>query len=118
MTDYNAILKRIVKVDGFVRYQQLFRDQQAAPDKSPLLNLNGMIAQIEHWEAKHPVKTYAQDFFEKFPNATRTSTNVPAGCWGCIYPKVRLCPKVNGTRIYDCTVCWSRPMEEEEHEQP
>jgi len=60
-----------------------------------------------------PVKTYAQDFFEKFPNVSKNSYGVPVSCWACIYPKERLCPKIDSPTDNGCAACWNRPMEEE-----
>ena len=32
---------------------------------------------VEQWAKDHPRKTYRDDFFEKFPNAPKTSTGYP-----------------------------------------
>ncbi len=57
---------------------------------------------VERWSKEHPVKTYKDDFLEKFPKA-----QVPYG----------VCPKnVYGIEIdclnRDCPDCWNEPMEE------
>jgi hypothetical protein len=106
MKDYDAIFERLCASKGWIPSLSLFRP------------INILIADLEEWDAAHPVKTYAQDFFEKFPNATRDDAKIPKSCWGCIYPKERLCPKVNGVRVYDCTVCWNRPMADEQNAKP
>ncbi len=62
---------------------------------------------IDKWVAEHPVKTYAMDFFEKFPNASRNGKGVPKVCWNCVYGDGKYC-------AYDaCTECWNREMKED-----
>lgn len=46
---------------------------------------------VDKWVAEHPVKTYAMDFFEKFPNAPRSSDGIPQTCWGHVYGDGRYC---------------------------
>ena len=61
---------------------------------------------------EHPVKTYAQDFFEKFPDAPKDEA-VKGKCpWACrigIYGGG--CPKID-PEIDCCYECWNEPMEE------
>ena len=41
---------------------------------------------VDKWVAEHPVKTYAMDFFEKFPNAERELETVEiVRCKDCKY---------------------------------
>ena len=57
---------------------------------------------------EHPVKTYAQDFFEKFPKAPRCKSangRYPSACRKSIYDGK--CP--HGVV---CEECWNEPMEE------
>lgn len=63
---------------------------------------------VYKWVAEHPVKTYAMDFFEKFPNATRDFNGVPDVCWKHFYGDGKDCPSV------ECTECWNREMKEDE----
>lgn len=64
---------------------------------------------IDDWVSKHPVKTYAMDFFEKFPNAPKGEKGTPKICPHQIYPEIdadyRCCE--------DCLKCWNREMETE-----
>lgn len=62
---------------------------------------------INKWVAEHPVKTYAMDFFEKFPNAPRSSDGIPQTCWEHVYGDGRYCPSDA------CTECWNREMKED-----
>jgi len=82
------------------------------PDR---FDMNAAIKFLEEWDASHPVKTYAQDFFEKFPNAKRRMTGVPMVCVPSIYPEYHkvscFCPD---GMLHDCTACWNRPMPEGE----
>lgn len=61
----------------------------------------------DKWVAEHPVKTYAMDFFEKFPNAPRSSDGIPQTCWGHVYGDGKYCSS------NDCTECWNREMDGE-----
>ena len=36
---------------------------------------------------EHPIKTYAMDFFEKFPNAPKDRNGAPRACWKQVYGK-------------------------------
>lgn len=61
---------------------------------------------VDKWVQEHPVKTYVMDFFEKFPNAPRSSDGMPQTCWGHVYGDGRYCYSD------DCTECWNREMKE------
>lgn len=58
---------------------------------------------VEKWAKEHPLKTYAQDFFEKFPNAPKDYDGTPTSCKKNIY---------GGICGGDCLYCWNSPMEE------
>lgn len=61
---------------------------------------------VRQWEAKHPQKTYAQDFFEKYPKAEKDKYGNPKPCRKDIYGGC--------CSDYDsCTECWNEPMEGE-----
>lgn len=62
---------------------------------------------IDKWVAEHPVKTYAMDFFEKFPNASRHCDGSPKVCWNNVYGKGRICP------FNTCIECWNQEMKED-----
>lgn len=71
--------------------------------------LQEQIKIVEAWSKEHPVKTMAQDFFEKFPNAPTYS--------GCKTPVI--CPNHCGYKVepgcegdHDCITCWNRPLED------
>ena len=62
---------------------------------------------VQKWSDEHPKKTYAQDFFEKFPDAPRCKSangRYPSACRKAIYDGK--CPGVG------CEECWNEPMEE------
>lgn len=63
---------------------------------------------INKWVAEHPAKTYAMDFFEKFPNAPRSSDGIPQTCWGHVYGDGKYCSS------NDCAECWNREMKEDD----
>ena len=62
---------------------------------------------LQKWSNEHPKKTYAQDFFEKFPKAQRNGDGVPFVCRKRIY---------GGNCDYTgaCYRCWNEPMNDEE----
>lgn len=67
------------------------------------------IETVQKWSDEHPKKTYAQDFFEKFPDAPRLETakdGYPSACRNTIY--AGKCP---GEGCYEC---WNEPMNDEE----
>ena len=59
---------------------------------------------VQKWSDEHPEKTYAQDFFEKFPKAQSNSDGAPHVCRKRIYGGE--CPDI------ECYECWNEPMEE------
>lgn len=63
---------------------------------------------VDKWAAEHPVKTYAMDFFEKFPNAPRDSDGAPKTCWKHVYGDGKYCSSDA------CTECWNREMKEDD----
>lgn len=68
-----------------------------------------LIETIQKWSDEHPKKTYAQDFFEKFPDAPRLGTakdGYPSACRNTIY--AGKCPGEG------CYKCWNEPMNDEE----
>lgn len=66
---------------------------------------------VNKWVAKHPVKTYAMDFFEKFPNAQLDSYGAPRACVNAIYG-LGDCSKSEISGII-CRDCWNQEMKEQ-----
>ena len=64
---------------------------------------------ILKWCDEHPVKTYKDDFLEKFPKATINAHGVPDSCVSRIYGTI--CPLSSGGVVY-CSECWNSAMEE------
>ena len=71
------------------------------------------VENLQKWSDEHPKKTYAQDFFEKFPKAQSDSNRTPSVCRKTIYgeipPKDERC---DGREA--CKNCWNEPMNDEE----
>lgn len=69
------------------------------------------VENLQKWSDEHPKKTYAQDFFEKFPKAQRGSDGIPFVCrkriYGGIHPTFEDCDYTGA-----CKKCWNEPMEE------
>ena len=69
------------------------------------------IETVQKWSDEHPKKTYAQDFFEKFPKAQSGSDGTPLVCREEIYGRVR--PKFEDCDYTGtCNNCWNETMEE------
>lgn len=60
---------------------------------------------VDKWVEEHPIKTYMQDFFEKFPNAKKCK-DIPMICLHDIRPELGYCGK-------NCIECWNREMKTE-----
>lgn len=60
---------------------------------------------VDKWISEHPVKTYAMDFFEKFPNAQKDRNGAPMACWKHIYGGGNDC-------VGNCIECWNQEMKE------
>ena len=65
---------------------------------------------VDKWVLEHPIKTYAMDFFEKFPNARRNKEGTLATlvCRKELYSDELPCIWYCG----GCTKCWNREMKE------
>ena len=69
------------------------------------------VENLQKWSDEHPKKTYAQDFFEKFPKAQSDLDEAPFACRKRIYGGVRPNDK-RCDRREACKNCWNEPMEE------
>ena len=70
------------------------------------------VENLQKWSDEHPRKTYAQDFFEKFPKAPNdklAKSEYPDACRNMIYGGG--CPKID-PEIDSCYECWNELMEE------
>lgn len=70
------------------------------------------IENLQKWSNEHPKKTYAQDFFEKFPKAQSYSDGSPVMCRKIIYGETRP-PFENCYYTGACYRCWNEPMNDE-----
>lgn len=69
---------------------------------------------LQKWSNEHPEKTYAQDFFEKFPKAQSGSDGTPLfvcrkRIYGGLQPKSEECDYTGA-----CYRCWNEPLNDEE----
>ena len=75
-------------------------------------NVKTAMENVQKWSDEHPKKTYAQDFFEKFPKAQSNSDGTPFVCRKRIYGGIR-------STLEDCDYtgacyrCWSEPLNDE-----
>ena len=68
-------------------------------------------AMVDKWVSDHPIKTYAMDFFEKFPNAPKDSNGTPIACWKHIYGDENDCGSGG------CIECWNQEIKTEKEKQ-
>ena len=73
-------------------------------------NAKKTIENLQKWSDEHPKKTYAQDFFEKFPKAQSYTDGTPLVCRKGIYGGVP--QKDKDCYMGECENCWNEPMEE------
>ena len=76
-----------------------------------LQDYEGMEAKLEEWIAKHPKRTYQQDFLEKYPNAPLGRNGMPNICpyeVGYFPADLKLCA-IDG--FVGCVECWGKEME-------
>lgn len=66
---------------------------------------------VDKWVKEHPVKTYAMDFFEKFPNAPKEKGGEPTTCIENIYGDVGVSQEECRARA--CNKCWNQEMKGE-----
>ena len=64
---------------------------------------------VNKWIKEHPVKTYAMDFFEKFPNAPKDKDGKPETCIKKIYSDVVVSCSC---MAQSCAKCWDQEMKE------
>ena len=64
---------------------------------------------VDKWVAEHPVKTYAMDFFEKFPDAPRTTKGNPMPCIAAIYSDFY----DKNCLVGGCSECWNKEMKKD-----
>lgn len=67
---------------------------------------------LTKWQAEHPERTIADDFFEKHPKAMKGMDGAPLSCARKI-GYVSICPCAEQDEL-DCERCWRRPLEEVE----
>ena len=90
----DAANKEQCPLHGFCRQSLIIRAE----------TIKTAIETVQKWSDEHPKKTYAQDFFEKFPHAQSDSDGFPYVCRQTIYGGE--CPNI------ECYECWNEPMEE------
>lgn len=59
---------------------------------------------VDKWVEEHPIKTYLQDFFKKFPEARKRPTGEPMICPHQIYYGI------DNECYDDCLKCWNQEV--------
>ncbi len=60
---------------------------------------------VKKWSDEYPVKTYKDDFLEKFPKAPLNGYGIPLACRKCVYENYD-CQGI------ECGKCWNEPMKD------
>ena len=66
---------------------------------------------VDKWVKEHPVKTYAMDFFEKFPNAPKIRDGLPEPTACSVYGYSKLFEEHCESGL-DCVSCWNEVMQD------
>ena len=67
---------------------------------------------LVEWNKEHPAKTFASDFFEKYPNALKDEFGFPKACPRAL-GYIKFCPNYPSlSPAQACRACWNQPMEE------
>ena len=74
-------------------------------------DINEYIESVFEWTNCHPRKTYARDFFEKFPEAKPDKEGVPRICRANCYGGSCQYSAVSGAGPAPCKDCWNEEME-------
>lgn len=98
-------LKRICEMQTLCADCPLNRNCSCMPGSLP----DNADELVDKWVSEHPVKTYAMDFLEKFPNAQVNKYKTPKVCRSFIYGNS--CPKYC-TTVSGCDGCWNMEMRE------
>lgn len=80
-----------------------FYDGACAPESLP----DNADEVVDNWAKEHPLITYADDFFKKFPNAKRNESGLPSVCLHDLYGNITDCCNKS------CYKCWSSEVKEE-----
>jgi len=73
--------------------------------------LHRFVKEVGKWAIEHPRKTYAQDFFKKFPEAKPDKEGVPRMCRANCYGGSCQHSAVAGAGPAPCKACWNEEME-------
>ena len=69
------------------------------------------VKEVGKWAIEHSRKTYAQDFFKKFPEAKPDAEGVPRICCANCYGGSCQHSAVSGAGPASCKDCWNEEME-------
>ena len=98
-------LKRMCKAYDACIYCPMSEAGCAAPDKF----YDNADEIVDKWVSEHPAKTYAMDFFDKFPKAPKDASGYPLLCIRLIYSEFLDKPCLG----YKCTDCWNQLIPED-----
>lgn len=67
---------------------------------------------VDKWVSEHPVKTYAMDFFEKFPNNPKNRNGIPTTRSVIICRRELYKDEIPCMGWGNCSKCWNQEMKE------
>lgn len=82
-----------------------------SPNNYSVAKVKEAIEAMQKWIDEHPRKTYARDFFEKFPEAKPDKEGVPRMCRANCYGGSCQYSAVSGAGPAPCKACWNEEME-------
>ncbi len=82
-----------------------------SPNNYSVAKVKEAIEAMQKWIDEHPGKTYAQDFFKKFPEAKPDAYGVPRMCRANCYGGSCRQPSSIDSNQEMCKCCWDEPME-------
>lgn len=82
-----------------------------SPNNYSVAKVKEAIETMQKWIDEHPGKTYAQDFFKKFPNAKPDEEGVPGTCRVNCYGGSCQHSAISGAGPAPCKDCWNEEME-------
>ena len=109
--------KRLCSSQGYCQQRNkndncpLYAFCNRSPNNYSVAKVKEAIEAMQKWIDEHPRKTYARDFFEKFPEAKPDKEGVPRMCRANYYGGSCQYSAVSGAGPAPCKACWNEEME-------
>ena len=109
--------KRLCSSQGYCQQRNkndncpLYAFCNRSPNNYSVAKVKEAIEAMQKWIDEHPGKTYAQDFFKKFPKAKPDKEGVPRMCRANCYGGSCQYSAVSGAGPAPCKDGWNEEME-------